>query len=482
MQVMNADNGDGRVFDDWLLAETQLVGRALLDQSIVDRVGDVINETNFQNPVHKRIWAIIANRHRNGHPANLVAVAQIIGDDPDLEKLGGKGYLVSASTKAVGYIDPRETAQMMIEGQCRFMLRDSAEKALSSIKTGMDSQEVSAGLLTGIASLPETRGRESSFSLARSVTDAVTQTHEAYHGRATFLKTGIGALDDILRGLAPGDLCLLGGTTSMGKTATAIEIAANVAFSDEPGGAVFWSLEMWHTEIANRIIAARSSVAYSDLRDASKLDEKQFGQYVKHAQDVEKGRLRVVPKNVRDMAAGHAAIKRAAQDMGPKCPLRLVVVDYAQLVRGEGKSRYEQMTNVSIGLKSLAGVLGVPVIALVQLDRSIGEREDRRPHLFDIKETGQFENDADQVVFCNREEYWLQRMGPKARNGSISAEAQADWEADKAAAKNKMELIVRKNRHGRVGMSEVGFHAPTNRFWSLAGEDPTRTDDDGGFQ
>lgn len=481
MQV-NPDNGDRNVYEDWLNAETQLVGAILLDQSVADRVGDLISKSDFQNEVHARVWSICENRHRNGHAANISAVAQVMGDDAALHEMGGVNYLISCTTNVISMKNVRGMAEIMMEGQCRWLLRDTTKKALANIQMGVDTQEVTAGLLTGIASLPETRGRESSFSLARSVTDAVFQTHEAYHGRATFMKTGIGGLDDILRGLAPGDLCLLGGTTSMGKTATAIEIAANVAFGDEPGGAVFWSLEMWHTEIANRIIAARSSVPYSSLRDASTLDEKEFGRYVQHAQEVEKGRLRVVPKNVRDMAAGHAAIKRAAQDMGPNCPLRAVVVDYAQLVRGEGKSRYEQMTNVSIGLKSLAGVLGVPVIALVQLDRSIGEREDRRPHLYDIKETGQFENDADQVVFCNREEYWLQRMGPKARNGSISNEAQADWAADLAAAKNKMELIVRKNRHGRTGMAEIGFHAPTNRFWSLAGEDPTRNDDDGGFQ
>ena len=117
----------------------------------------------------------------------------------------------------------------------------------------------------------------------------------------------------------------------------------------------------------------------------------------------------------------------------------------------------------------------------MQLERTIGEREDRRPHLSDIKESGQFENDADQVVFCNREEYWLQRHGPKARQGVISTEARADWEADLAAARNKMELIVRKNRHGPLGMAEVGFHAPTNRFWALGDVDPTREDPQEGF-
>jgi replicative DNA helicase len=181
--------------------------------------------------------------------------------------------------------------------------------------------------------------------------------------------------------------------------------------------------------------------------------------------------MRIIPKHIRDIAAGHAALRRVKREFGND--LAAVFVDYAQLVRGQGKSRYEQMTDVSIGLKTIAGMLECPVIALVQLDRNIGERENRRPQLSDIKETGQFENDADQVVFCHREEYWLERAGPKpGRDGKISADARADWEADLAAARNLMEIIVRKNRHGRLATATAGFHAPTNRFWTLEHQTP----------
>ena len=129
------------------------------------------------------------------------------------------------------------------------------------------------------------------------------------------------------------------------------------------------------------------------------------------------------------------------------------------------------MTSVSIGLKTIAGLLEVPVIGLVQLSRDIGQRDHKRPMLTDIKETGQFENDADQAVFCHRESYWLERQGPKPNaKGDVTPEIEADWRADLARWKNKMELIVQKNRHGPIATAEVGFHDATNRFWSLGDE------------
>lgn len=285
------------------------------------------------------------------------------------------------------------------------------------------------------------------------------------------LKTGVGGLDKIIKGLGEGDFLLIGGATSMGKTALAIQIADNIAFRGG-GSAAYWSLEMEAEQLVDRMASSRAKVPYSQLRDAESMEEKDFRKWVECAREVSQGSMRIIPKHIRDIAGGHAAIRRASYEVGEDMPIKAAIVDYAQLVRGEGRTRFEQMSNVSTGLKTMAGLLKIPVIGLVQLDRKIGERDDPRPQLSDIKESGQFENDADQVVFCHREEYWMQRKGPAVtRDGRVTDEAQADWRADMAAAKNKMELIVRKNRHGPLATAQVGFHAPTNKFWDLQAND-----------
>lgn len=446
-------------------AEQQLLGALLTRNEIYYRVSEIISADDFYDPVHQDIWTAATARIRKDHIASPVTLKTILETHPGLQELGGARYLARLAGVGINVKATPEFATLIVELSQKRALQEALSVAMEALPTE-STQEVVTGLFHATAALPDVKGQESSFSLMKAAEGALQDAADSRDGKQEFLKTGLPALDRILMGLAPGDLMLLGGTTSMGKTATAIEIATHTALSDEPGGVAFVSLEMSHKELATRMISAQSSVNYSSLRNAAGMDEKEFQRWVGKAQKVAEGAMRIIPKHVRDIPAIHAAVKRCQQEMG--VPIKLIVVDYAQLVRGDGRSRYEQMTSVSIGLKTMAGLLGCPVVALVQLSRDIGFRDDRRPMLSDIKETGQFENDADQVVFCNREDYWLQRSGPKlGKDGGISVEARADWEADLADAKNKMELIVRKNRHGRLATAEVGFHAPTNRFWDL---------------
>jgi replicative DNA helicase len=358
---------------------------------------------------------------------------------------------------------------MVVEQAARRALQDAAIQAQHSLSEGMDAADVRSGLQLALHSSPEAAGEESSVPFIKSVTRAVDAAARAYQGEQGFLKLGVPALDDVLRGLGPGDFMLLGGATSMGKTSLALEIAGKVAI-DQRKKVGFWSLEMTDDQLAARMASARARVPYADLRDAHQMQEKDFRAWVEASQAISDAPLRTVPKHIRDLAAGHAALRRVKREFGNV--LDLVIVDYAQLVRGMGKSRFEQMTEVSIGLKAMAGMLGCPLIGLVQLSRSIGERDDKRPQLSDIKETGQFENDADQVVFCHREGYWMERQGPKAdRGGNITDDAKLQFEADLRSVQNVMEIIVRKNRHGRLATAQVGFHAPENRFWRLGQHD-----------
>lgn len=446
-------------------AEQQVLGAILLNNRVLDLVGDILRPEFFYDPVHRRIYELAMGRIQKNHLVSPVTMKLELESDPGLKELGGPAYLARLAGAAISAAASRDYAKQIIEAAARRALQETVTEAGSMLSEGRDSLEVKMAVLHALQSLPDGAADESSHSLLRSVTDAARQILAAYQGQTAFLKTGVPTLDKIIRGLAPGDFCLIAGATSMGKTSLALEVAANCAYRGD--GVAFVSLEMTRQELATRMVSAKARVPYSDLRDPSAMDEVDFRKWIEAAKTMEQAAMRIIPRHVRDIPGIHAAVKRAGLDFKEGKP-SLVVVDYAQLVRGQGKGRYEQMTEVSIGLKQLAGMVEVPLIALCQLSRDIGGRDDKRPQLSDIKETGQFENDADQVVFCHREGYWLERQGPKlGKNGEITEQARIEWKADIAAVQNVMELIVRKNRHGRLATAEVGFHDATCRFWEL---------------
>jgi len=269
----------------------------------------------------------------------------------------------------------------------------------------------------------------------------------------------------------PRKLYVTDGYVMTHNTALAVEIAANVG-TIEGQGVVFVSLEMTKEELANRVISRASRIPYNDIRAAEGMEEAVFRKWIETAKgEGDRLNMEIVPRHVRTAAGIRSAVKRASQLLPGGKPA-LVIVDYAQLIEPEPGRRYsgrtEFMTEVSVRLKDMASIDGYPLIAIVQLNREIGKRPDRRPQLTDIRETGQFEQDADQVVMVHRESYWLERNGPEPdRNGKLTEESRAEWAGQMQRWKNRMEIYVRKNRHGRIGGCEVGIHEPTNRFWRL---------------
>jgi replicative DNA helicase len=456
-------------------AEQQLLGMILTNNGALDLVADILKAELFFDPVHQRVYQLAVDRIGKGHLVSPVVVKSIMESDEGLRQLGGGAYLARLAGAAISPAAARDYARLIVEMAVRRALSNSATEALQALSAGGDSPEVKMALLHALHALPEASGEETTFSLAKAMTQAVDGAVKSYQGESSFLTTGIDALDRIIRGLGPSDYCLIGGATSMGKTSLALEIAANVALK-QGKGVCFVSLEMTKEELATRMASSISRVPYASLRSASDMSEGDFRKWIEASRQVVDGNMHIVPKHVRDIPAIHAAARKVQRMMGDK--LALVIVDYAQLVRAAGKGRYEQMTDVSIGIKHMAGMLGVPVIALCQLSRDIGQRDDKRPQLSDIKESGQFENDADQVIFCHREGYWMQRQGPKLdKSGAVTDKAKLEWEADLAACRNTMELIVRKNRHGRLGTAQVGFHDATGRFWKLGERDDVQEGD-----
>lgn len=444
-------------------AEQQILGMILCNNDTFGLVSAILEPGHFYDPIHAELFGEIGRKISAGELASPVTMRLFMQSLPSAE-IGGPAYLVRLAGAAISSRAARDIARLIVGHASARGLHTAAQKAASSVLAGADAEGAKVELLEAVSSLPDGNPKNRVRSFAAIVNDAIGEAVEVYQGNKTYLPTGLAPLDKIIKGLGPGDMMLLGGAPGMGKTAVACAIAANLA--KEGKGVAFASREMSEEQLANRMISAKCEIPYGMMRDAAELPEDDFKKWVLAAQEISTWPIRVIPKKYETIASIGAQCQRKMDDMPNG--LGAVIIDYMQLVKGEGKSRYEMMTDVSINTKRLAGLLKVPVIGLVQLSRDLGERPNRRPMLTDIRESGQFEQDADQVVFCHREEYWLKRTGPKAnKSGDIGDNERADWEAELHRWKNKIEFIVAKNRHGPTATAEMGVHMPTNKFWRL---------------
>ena len=260
----------------------------------------------------------------------------------------------------------------------------------------------------------------------------------------------------------PSHLYLTDGYIATHNTAVATAIAHNVAKSGY--GVGFASLEMSDAELAMRINSIESKTAYQKMRNGD-INEEEFRSLMQTAKNQESLPIHIYNSQVRTVGAIMSEAKRSIAMMKPNGDFKgfgVLIVDYIQLIRGKGQGRYEVVTEISQQLKAMAKVLGVPVIGIAQLSRGFKQRDDMRPHLSDLKDSSQLEQDADAVIFCYRDHYYLERQEPPKDIGELAL-----WEEAKEASKNVMELIVAKQRMGAVGKVRVGCDIKTNRFWDL---------------
>lgn len=245
----------------------------------------------------------------------------------------------------------------------------------------------------------------------------------------------------------------------MGKTGVALSIALNAARAGH--GVCIASLEMNPEAMAMRALSeatanARNAVYYSKMRRGD-MSEPQIDTLRKCAIEVANLPITFLPRNFADIGALMAGAKQAQRTM--QGGMSLMVIDYAQLLQSKAQNRYEQITEISIALKRLAGQMNVPVLALSQLSRAVEQRDDKRPMLSDLRESGQLEQDADTVMFCYRDEYYLEREKP------ADMEQMEAWESSMRQAANRLEIIVAKQRQGEIATARVRFNPATNLIW-----------------
>ncbi len=446
-------------------AEQQLLGAILGSNDVFHRVSDLISDEHFYEPCHARIWQACAARIKLDHLASPVSLAQMADSDGGIMELGGRNYLIRMVGASIGTYAARAYAMIILEMHQRRQLLRAVDEARSGLMIGRDMAEVHGVIEAAMHTLTLTEVKKPSTSFLAAMTASIERTFKAYQGDASGLKCGIREFDELTGGMFPGDYIVVAGGTSMGKTSLALGIVKGVA--EQAKGVAVVSLEMSEDSLAQRILASESRIPYFRLRSGD-ISESEGKKLLGAAQKMEAMPVEIVGPHVREIGAIYAVAKRLQKSMEKRGGLRLLVIDYIQLVRAPGRDRFQMIAEVSTGLKSLGMMLGIPVIALSQIGRDVASRDDKRPRLADLSDSSQIEKDSDMVIFTHREHYYLEREGaPRGKDGKIKAESLVDHDAALNASKSQMDLIMAKHRSGAIGERKIGCDITTNRFWSL---------------
>ncbi len=459
-------------------AEQQLLGAILTNNDVYDRISSLIRAEHFFDPVHQRIFEIAAARIQKNALASPVTLKAFMEDDAGLRELGGPAYLARIAGAAISAYAARDYAQMIYDLAVRRDLiqlgRDISARA-AQVDVDSEPKEQITDAEQKLYKLGEQGVAERGFqSFLKAVTEAVNVANAAYQrdGGLAGISTGLVDLDKKLGGLHPSDLIILAGRPSMGKTSLATNIAFNIAkawkHGQRPdgtegtvnGGVVgFYSLEMSAEQLAARILSEASEVPSEQIRRGD-MTEAEFRRFVEAAKALEACPLYIDDTPALPISQVAARARRLKRTHG----LDVLMVDYLQLLKGSSKeSRVQEVSEITQGLKAIAKELNIPVIALSQLSRQVESRDDKRPQLSDLRESGSIEQDADVVMFVYRDEYYREREKP----GDHDLEAMAKWQEIMEKVHGKAEVIIGKQRHGPIGTIELSFEGRFTRFGNL---------------
>jgi replicative DNA helicase len=473
-------------------AEQQLLGAILTNNDIFDRIAALVRSEHFFDPVHARIFEVAVARIQKNALASPVTLKAFLEDDPGLRELGGPAYLARLAGSASASFAARDYAQMIYDLAVRRELirlgQDISARA-QSVSVEDDPKEQIVAAEQALYGLAEQGHAERGFvSFLKAVTDAVNVANAAYQrdGGLAGISTGLADLDQKLGGLHKSDLLILAGRPSMGKTALATNIAFNIAKAHRKGrrpdgteGSVnggvvgFFSLEMSAEQLAARILSEAAEVSSEQIRRGDMTDA-EFRRFVEAAKALEACPLFIDDTPALPISQLAARARRLKRTHG----LDALFVDYLQLVRPATAkdSRVNEVSEITQGLKAIAKELDVPVIALSQLSRQVENRDDKRPQLSDLRESGSIEQDADVVMFVFREEYYKEREKP----GDHDLEGMAKWQEIMEKVHGRAEVIIGKQRHGPIGSVDLSFEGRFTRFsnlvkpWQAVGRDEFR--------
>jgi replicative DNA helicase len=465
-------------------AEQALLGAILVNNEAFYRVSDFLEPRHFFEPVHVAIYETAAALIRAGKVATPVTLKTFLPADFDVAGLTAPQYLARLAAEATTIINAEDYGRTIYDLSVRRDLIAIGEEIVNEAydaaidATPQDQIEDAEKRLYELAETGRYDGGFLKFNDA--LKEAVDMASRAFQrdGHLSGTASGLDDLDHMMGGLQPSDLIILAGRPAMGKTSLATNIAFNVAAAYQsetlPDGSIralnggvvgFFSLEMSAEQLATRILAEQAEIASYKIRRGD-ISEHEFDKLASCAQ-----MMQTIPLYIDDTGGISIAQLRArARRLKRQRGLDFMVVDYLQLLTGSSKSsaqgRVQEITEITTGLKALAKELGVPIMALSQLSRQVESRDDKRPQLSDLRESGSIEQDADVVMFVFREEYYLKSREPKE-----GTEEWFKWDQDMKAAQGIAEIIIGKQRHGPTGTVKVAFEAQYTRFTTLAQND-----------
>ena len=469
---------EAEAFPHNIEAEQQLLGAILTNNDIYDRIASLVKAEHFFEPVHQRIFEIAIAKIQKNALASPVTLKGYLEEDPGLKELGGPAYLARIAGAAVASYAARDYAQMIYDLAVRRELmrlgQDIASRA-QAIEVENDPRDQIIEAEQRLYTLGEQGTVERGFvSFLKATTEAVQSALAAYQrdGGLAGISTGLADLDEKLGGLHPSDLLILAGRPSMGKTSLATNIAFNIAKAHKRGklrdgseGSVnggvvgFFSLEMSSEQLAARILSEASQVPSENIRRGN-LTEAEFRRFVEAAKALEASPLYIDDTPALPISQVAARARRLKRTRG----LDVLMVDYLQLLRGSSRdNRVQEVSEITQGLKAIAKELNIPVVALSQLSRQVESRDDKRPQLSDLRESGSIEQDADVVMFVYRDEYYREREKP----GDHELDKMAAWKEVMEQVHGRAEVIIGKQRHGPIGHVELSFESQFTRFGNL---------------
>ncbi len=456
-----------------LEAEQSLLGALLLNNQAFEVITEFLKPDHFSHPLHKTIYEVIARLIERSQVADPITLKPLLENDPLIQEAGGVGYLVDLVSGVSSTVSVRDYGQMIHEFYLRRSLTsigDTIVRSAHDVKsedTAMEKIESAEKQLYDLASSGDTTRGAVAFKVA--LTEAVKMAEIAYRRDSAIVgvTTGLADIDRWLGGLHPSDLVIVAGRPSMGKTVLGTNIAFNAAkaYLDNPKegcNAVFFSLEMSAEQLATRILATQSKISSDRIRRGD-IKAEDFPNLVTASRLIENLGLFIDDTPALTVTALRNRARRLQRQHG----IGLIVVDYLQLLEGGGKNRggdnrVQEISDISRGLKALAKELNVPVIAMSQLSRAVEQREDKRPQLADLRESGSIEQDADVVMFIYRDEYYEARKEPP-----VGTDKHLEWQQRMAKVMNQAEIIIAKQRHGPVGTVKLFFDGKYTRFGNL---------------
>jgi replicative DNA helicase len=475
-------------------AEQALLGAILINNAAYQRVAEFLRPEHFADPLHGKLFDSLSRLIERGQVVSAVTLKTYVEQDEDMKAAGGATYLARLAAASVHVIDATAFGQAVHDLYLRRQLIELGEGVVNGAfggdvdETALNQIETAEKKLYDLASSGQTEGGFKPFRVA--LTEATVAAEAAYHrvGQLTGVASGLFQLDQLLGGLHRSDLIILAGRPSMGKTALATNIAFNAAraYREEivdgkpkaVDGAVvgFFSLEMSSEQLATRMLAEQAEVPSEKIRKGE-LISSDFDRVLSVSHELEHLNFFIDDTPALSIAALRTRARRLKRTHG----LGVLVVDYLQLLSPSGKNRQDnrvqEVSEITRGLKTLAKELDVPVLALSQLSRAVEQREDKRPQLSDLRESGSIEQDADVVMFVYREEYYLTRSEPTRRAEESDQrfnERHEGWRQRCEQTYGKAEVIVAKQRHGPTGIVRLSFEGQFTKFGNLAadGEGP----------